>query len=52
MNATAATRPEIAIVVPMYNEAGNVAPLVAELVRIFEAGASVDKGVRRMLGFH
>ncbi len=29
------TAPEIAIVVPMYNEAENVAPLVAELVRIF-----------------
>jgi dolichol-phosphate mannosyltransferase len=27
--------PEIAVVVPLYNEADNVAPLVAELVRVF-----------------
>lgn len=29
--------PEIAIIVPMFNEAGNVGPLVAELVRVFSA---------------
>jgi len=40
MNSVVTAVPEVAIVVPMYNEAENVVPLVAELVRIFSRGAA------------